>query len=148
MFWCLKCFNVFQTLKLIWTNKPCLDVKTFCDDMCFWSLLWSWQKDVNWRLRICFVSRSDTPTRTIATWAETFLSVACVRGKSGWALKLIDLVAWTVFWFFKEDVLDADPSKSRGFEGLVTFRRFLSNRPHLVQSSLQSVQSVQSIQSS
>ena len=25
------------------------------------------QKDANWRLRICFVSRRDTPTRTIAT---------------------------------------------------------------------------------
>ena len=46
--------------------------------MCFWSLLWGWQKDVNWRLRICFVSRSDTPTRTIATWAETFLLLVCV----------------------------------------------------------------------
>ena len=51
--------------------------------MCFWSLLWSWQKDVNRRLRICFVSRSDTSTRTIATWAETSPFVACVCGKSG-----------------------------------------------------------------
>ena len=76
MFWCLRCFNSFQTLKLIWTNKSCLDAKTFCDDMCFWSLLWSWQKDVNRRLRICFVSRSDTSTRTIAIWAR-HLSVLC-----------------------------------------------------------------------
>ena len=27
------------------------------------------------------------------------------------------MVAWTVFWFVKDDVLDADPSRSRGFEG-------------------------------
>ena len=35
----LEMFQQFQTLKLIQTNKPCLDVKTFCDDMCFRSLL-------------------------------------------------------------------------------------------------------------
>ena len=31
--------------------------------------LWSWQKDVNIWLRICFVSRNDTSTRNISTWA-------------------------------------------------------------------------------
>ena len=119
-FWCLKCFNVFQTLKLIWTTKPCLDVKTFCDDMCFWSLLWSWQKDVNRRLRICFVSRSDTSTRTIATWAETSSCLCAVKVAELW-----DWLTWLrgrSFVLFKDDVLDADPSRSRGFEGKWTFR--------------------------
>ena len=103
--------------------------------MCFWSLLWSWQKDANWRLRICFVSRSDTPTRTIATWADTLFSLVCC-GKSGWALGSVDLVAWTVFWFVKDDVLDADPSRSRGFEGVVTFRKKL----HLCPSKFGNIQ--------
>ena len=92
--------------------------------MCFWSLLWSWQKDVNRRLRICFVSRSDTSTRTIATWAETSPVVACVCGKSGWALGSIDLVAWTVLCFVKNDVLDADLSRFRGFRRSVAFRTY------------------------
>ena len=74
-FWWLKCFNVFQTLKLIWSNKLCLDVKTFCGDMCFFDHFWNWQKDVN--SASFFVSRSDTSTRTIATWAETLLSIGC-----------------------------------------------------------------------
>ena len=30
--WCLKCFNVDQTLKLISTNKPCFDAKSFYDE--------------------------------------------------------------------------------------------------------------------
>ena len=32
------------------------------------------------------------------------------------------MVAWTVFWFVEDDVLDADTSRSRGFEGFSTFR--------------------------
>ena len=48
--------------------------------------------------------------------------VACVCGKSGWALGSIDLVAWTVLCFVKDDVLDANPSRSRGFRRSVAFR--------------------------
>ena len=111
--WSLKCFNVLQTLKLVWTNKLCLDVKTFCGDMCFWSFLWSWPKDVNMRLRICFVSRSDTSTRNIATWAETSLFVCC---KSGWTLGSIDLVCVDALLFLlRKTSWTLTPGGSRGF---------------------------------
>jgi hypothetical protein len=54
-------FEMFQRFSNTQTyvNKQTISwwKETFCDDMCFWSFLWSWQKDVNMRLRICFVSR-------------------------------------------------------------------------------------------
>ena len=77
------------------------------------------------RLRICFVlcQGSDTSTRNIATRARTsFLACLC-------AVKVAELwdrltwFVWTVFCFVKDDVLDADPGRSRGFEGKATFYR-------------------------
>ena len=98
----------------------------------------SWCKDFLWRhvFLIAFVRLTErcqlaTPHLfCVKEWHSNKnhsdmsrdISVACVCGKSGWALGSIDLVAWTVFWFVKDDVLDADPSRSRGFEGLATFR--------------------------
>ena len=66
---------------------------------------------------------SDTSTRNIATWAETCCLSVC--GKSGWALGLIDLVCVDGLLFLKDDVLDADPGRSRGFEGKATFYSLL-----------------------
>ena len=97
----------------------------------------SWCKDFLWRhvFLIAFVRLTErcqlaTPhlfcvkewhtNKNHSDMSRLFSLVCC--GKSGWALGSIDLVAWTVFWFVKDDVLDADPSRPRGFEGFSTFR--------------------------
>ena len=65
---------------------------------------------------------SDTSTRNIATRAEISSSCLRVSGKSGWALGSTDLVCVGGLLFLKDDVLDAEPGRSRGFEGKATFR--------------------------
>jgi len=91
--------------------------------MCFWSFWWSWQKDVNMRLRICFVSRKWHVNKEHSDKSRDIIfCYLSVCGKSGWALGLIDLVYVDGFLFLKDDVLDLDPGRSRGFEGKVTFR--------------------------
>ena len=92
--------------------------------MCFCSLLWSWQKHVNWRLRIIFVSRRDTPTRTIATWARHLSVFVCLvivaelwecltwlRGRSS----ELRTTSWTL--------------TQVGFEGYSTFRTGRAQSP-------------------
>ena len=59
------------------SEKTSLDVKTFCEDMCFWSLLWKLAERCWLATPHHFVSRRDTPTRTIATWAR-YVSPCCL----------------------------------------------------------------------
>ena len=40
----LEMFQRFSNTQT-YLNKPCLDVKTFCEDMCFDRFCESWQKD-------------------------------------------------------------------------------------------------------
>ena len=67
-----------------------------------------------------FVSRSDTSTGNKATGAE--ICCCCLCGVK--VAELWDRLIWFVnlFWFVKDDVLVADPGRSRGFEGSRTFR--------------------------
>ena len=63
---------------------------------------------------------SDTSTRKHSNNSRDIVfSCLSVCGKSGRALGSIDLVCVDGLLFLKDDVLDADPSRSRGF------RRFL-----------------------
>ena len=67
-----------------------------------------------------FVSRSDTSTGNKATGAE--ICCCCLCGVK--VAELWDRLIWFVnlFRFVKDDVLVADPGRSRGFEGSRTFR--------------------------
>ena len=67
-----------------------------------------------------FVSRSDTSTGNKATGAE--ICCCCLCGVK--VAELWDRLIWFVnlFWFVKDDVLVADPGRSRSFEGSRTFR--------------------------
>ena len=62
----LEMFQQFSNTQT-YLNKPCLDVKTFCEDMCFLIAFVKLTERCQLATPHHFVSRRDTPTRTIAT---------------------------------------------------------------------------------
>ena len=113
--WCLKCFHVFQTLKHVLTNKPCHDVKISRFDMRFASFCERWHKDVNMRHSSAFcvkeVTRQHKETKQ---QVQRHLRLCAVKVAELW--DRLTCFVWTVL-FLKDDVLVADPGRSRGFEG-------------------------------
>ena len=110
--WCLKCFHVFQTLKHVETNKPCLDVKFSRVEMRFCEFLWTLAKRCQHAAFIrIFVSRKwDVNRKRQSNRCRDF---SCLRLCAVKVAELWDRLTWFVWTvlFLKDDVLVADPGR-------------------------------------